>query len=180
VSEPATKLRTGNPSAVRQFISAALVAGAYVGVDRLHKGDSLLASVPDNDRSEFYISIAASSAALLGFAITAASILSALGSGPRITWLRQQDEFKQTRVVLIGAMRALGISTVLFSALILTDTDADGRVYLEVAASAVVAVVVTRIVWVLWLLNELLALAVVDDESIPLPNPPFKEPMDDP
>lgn len=171
----------GSPSWARQYAAAALVGLAYLGVDCLHKGASLLAAIGKPDRSQFYISLAASSAALLGFAITAASILTALGSGPRISWLREQEEFKQTRVVLIGSMHALALSTVVFTVMIIADTGASGCSYREAFAVAVATVVVTRLGWVLWLLNELLRLSLEDEkEAGGDPNPPMVEPLHDP
>jgi len=90
-------------------------------------------------------------------------------------WLRRQDEFKKTQDVLVYALRALGVSALLFTALIVADTADHGRFWWELAAVVVLTLAIVRLLWVLWLLGELLKLAVVDDESIPLPNPPFMD-----
>lgn len=159
------KLRTGNPSPWRQYPGALVAAGAYVGYSYLHDGDSLLAAVSNDTRSDLYISLSASAAALLGFVIAAASILAALGSGPRLRWLRQQPEFQKTRNLLMGAMHALAVAAALFTVLIVVDTGKDGCMWWEAAGVAVLTLVLTRLVWLFWLLDKLLHLSMQDDEE---------------
>jgi hypothetical protein len=179
---PATdKPHAGQPWAPRQWLGAAAVAGLFVLVDRVHidGSRSLLADVPSGARSALYISISASCAALLGFAITATSILLVLGSGSRMNWLRRQPAFQQTRVIFIGAIVALALGTTVYTVMIVIDTGREGAWPLEAIAAGVVALVVTRMIWVLWLLNELLKLSLRDQGSDAPTAMPFTEPLDD-
>jgi hypothetical protein len=173
----------GNPSVGRELIGAAAVAGVFLLVDRVHlvEGRSLLAHVSTDARSAFYISISASCAALLGFAITATSILLVLGAGPRMKWLRDQSEFQQTRVVFMHAIYALALATAVFTALIVIDTGQIGAWFLEAPAAGVLAFVIMRLGWMLWLLDKLLHISLVDrrkDSTAGAPLP-FDEPVDD-
>jgi hypothetical protein len=175
----------GSPAPRRQWVGAAAVASLYVLVDRFEFGGrSLLADVGSNARSDFYLSIAASCAALLGFTITASSILTTLGSGPRIQWLRNQPEFQQTRVVLMGAIHALAAGTVIYTGLIVLDTGDVGSWPLEALAAGVLVLVCWRLGWVIWLLNNILELSLGDERERARPlagRPlPFNEPLDDP
>lgn len=157
--------RTGSPSPWRQYPAALAVAAAYIGYWYLDDGDTLLGTVGEDTRSDLYISLAASAAALLGFVIAAASILAALGSGRRVRWLRRQPDFQKTRSLLMGAMHALAVATVLFTVLIVTDTAKDGCVWWEAAGAAVLTLVLVRLVWLFWLLDKLLHLSMQDDED---------------
>ena len=174
----------GNPSIGRELVGAVATAGVFLIVDRVHlvEGRSLLAHVSTGPRSALYISISASCAALLGFAITATSILLVLGAGPRMTWLRDQPEFQKTRVVFMYAIYALALATVVFTALIVIDTGRVGAWFLETPAAGVLAFVIIRLAWVLWLPDQLLHISLADRRHAPDPvaPAPFDEPLDDP
>jgi hypothetical protein len=139
---------------------------------------SLNAATADT-RSAIYGSTAASAAALLGFAIAAVSILSTLGDGPRVRWLREQDAFKKTRLVFMSAIRALGAAALVFTGLILLDAEKDGNAFLQSMAFALLVLVTVRLVWLIWLLNEIVSLALKDQSKSDMPQP-FSEPLDDP
>jgi hypothetical protein len=174
----------GDPSIGRELIGAAAAAAVFVVIDRVHyaEGHSLLAHISTGARSALYISISASCAALLGFVITATSILLALGAGPRMTWLREQPEFQKTRVVFMYAIYALALATVVFTALIVIDTGQVGAWFLEALGAGVLALVLTRLAWVLWLLDQLLRISLSDRRQGSEPGAPasFDEPLDDP
>lgn len=174
----------GTPSLRRECVGALAVAGSFLVIDRVQlvEGRSLLAHVSGGSRSAFYISISASCAALLGFAITATSILLVLGAGPRVQWLRNQPEFQQTRVVFMHAIYALALATVIFTGLIVIDTGQSGAWFLEAPAAGVIAFVITRLAWVLWLLDRLLRVSLADghEDSDAETILPFDEPPDDP
>jgi hypothetical protein len=177
-------MSVGEPSIRREVLGALATAGAFLVIDRVHliDGRSLLAHVSTGARSAFYISISASCAALLGFAITATSILLVLGAGPRMTWLRDQPEFQKTRVVFMYTIYALALATGVFTALIVIDTGQVGAWFLEAPAAGVLALVVTRLAWVLWLLDRLLFISLADRRPRPASAAPlpFDEPLDDP
>jgi hypothetical protein len=185
VSDPSQQSTSaGNPSIGRELLGAVATAGVFLIVDRVHfvEGRSLLAHVSTGARSALYISISASCAALLGFAITATSILLVLGAGPRMTWLRDQPEFQKTRVVFMHAIYALALATAVFTALIVIDTGQVGAWFLEAFAAGILALVITRLAWVLWLLDQLLRISLADRQqnSDPVAPAPFDETLDDP
>lgn len=173
----------GNPSVRRELLGALVVAGVFLFVDRAYlvEGRPLLAHVSADSRSALYISIAASCAALLGFSITATSILLVLGAGRRMDWLRKQKEYRETRVVFMYVIYALAVATVVFTALIVIDTGQVGAWFLEAPAAGVVTFVIIRLGWVLWLLDGLLRISLADgsEDSQTAATLSFDEPLDD-
>jgi hypothetical protein len=165
---------------LRQYVGTAAVGIGYTMAAKASTGYWSVGSADSGTRQALYISLAASSGALLGFAITAVSILVTLGDGPRITWLRQQDAFAQTRVVFMTAIRGLGIATLLYTALILLDDGNDVAAWLQGLIVAVFVLVVVRLGWLVWLLNQLVSLATEDRKVSRDHIVPFSEPPDQP
>jgi hypothetical protein len=95
-------------------------------------------------------------------------------------WLREQSEFRQTRAVFMHAIYALAVATVVFTGLIVIDTGRVGAWFLEAPAAGVLAFVVIRLAWMLWLLDQLLRITLADRQGAPSGVPqPFDEPLDD-
>jgi hypothetical protein len=161
-----------------EWTGAAAVTGSFVVAEVVWSGPTLLPAVGDATRGDLYISLAASAAALLGFSITAGSILLSLGTGPRIDWLRDQAEFQQTRHIFMRAIRALAMATIVFTALILADAGRTGTLWLELPGVLLGVLVLIRLERVIWLLDQLLRISIQDRMDKTLPNPPFSEPLD--
>lgn len=163
------------------YIYAAAVAALYLVADWRHDGASLLATVSDGARSALYASLAATSGALLGFTITAITVLLALGGGRRVDWLYADKRFEYVRTVFLGAIHALAVATIYFSILIVWDARDDPITWLQVGAVAVATLVVLRTYRVVHLLGDLLAIAISDrrDQDKPPANPPFTQAPDD-
>jgi hypothetical protein len=96
-----------------------------------------------------------------------------------VRWLREQDAFKKTRLVFMSAIRALGAAALVFTGLILLDAEKDGNAFLQSMAFALLVLVTVRLVWLIWLLNEIVSLALKDQSKSDMPQP-FSEPLDDP
>jgi hypothetical protein len=172
--------RGGGPSTIRQYAGALIGGAVYAfGSDSSAAVWSLTSTGP-GARQALYISLAASSGALLGFAITAVSILITLGDGPRMAWLRHQPAFTQTRFVYMTAIRALGTATLVFTALIALDDGHELDAWLAGVAAGVLLLVVVRLCWVIWLMNRLVGLATQDQAVSPDHIVPFSEPSDEP
>jgi len=168
-----------------QWVWAVLAGSTYFVVCLVEKGDSLLQLADKGTRSALYISLAASSGAMFGFAVTAVTILLTLGGGRRIDWLYSTRQFAYTRIILFGSIRALALSTVVFTALIVVDTHKHGSYVLEAIAAGVVALVLLRLTSVVKLLGDLLEVALQDRRekakgAPTVKNPAFTEPLDDP
>jgi hypothetical protein len=158
------------------YVPAALAGGAYVGVSLLATRAVLLERVDDATRLALYISLTTTCAALLGFAITAVTILLALGGGRRVAWLYKTEEFKYVRTIFLGAVNALALGTLYFSTLIVVDTTAKGHWYWEAGGCAIVVLLILRIARIIRLLSDLLEIAIADRTDGGAGNPPFLKP----
>jgi hypothetical protein len=145
-------------------------------------GDPLLAAVPAPTRQTFFASLAATTGALLGFAITGLTILLTLGGSPRMIWLRKQERFRtESRALFTTAIAALGFATAVFLLLIVVATDKDAFWhpwgYLCIATMALVA---ERLFSLVWFFHDLMGVALKDGEGEPLAmKKPLTEPLDD-
>jgi hypothetical protein len=162
--------------------AVAIVVGVgYAVIDLIDDGPSLVATVPAGTREAFFASLAATSGALLGFAITGLTILLTLGGGSRLKWLMRQERFKKEAPTLFTtAIGVLGIATGVFLLLIVVATDKhsfwEPWGYLALVMAALVAERVGRLVR---FFHSLMQIAFEDADEKPLANPGFKEPLDD-
>jgi hypothetical protein len=157
------------------------VVTVYGAIDCLHGGSSLIATVPGGTREAFFASLAATSGALLGFAITGLTILLTLGGDSRMKWLMKQKRFRvEARFLFTSAIAALGFATGVFLLLIIVATDEASFWapwgYLALATAALVAERVTRLVF---FFHDLMGVALKDADKKPIANPAFEEPLDD-
>jgi hypothetical protein len=153
----------------------------YLAVDKVVDGPVLFAKVPAETRESFFVSLSATSGALLGFAIAGLTILLTLGSGPRMDWLRSKPTFRtEVRALFMTAIGSLGVATVAFLFLIVVATDKHN---FPVIWGCLTAALITLIVERLWRLirffNKVMPLALKDADKKPLPNPPMTGPVDD-
>lgn len=138
------------------YLPALAVSGAYVLVEYLAKGPRLFGSLDPDTRAQFYLSLAGTSGVLLGFALTAVTIFTSLGSGRGMDFLRGTPGFAYTRKVFMGAISAFAVSTVVMTAMIVGDTAKDPRLWMEVVTAGVLTLAFLRTWALLWLLNRLL------------------------
>ncbi len=129
-----------------------------------------------------YASLAATSGALLGFAITGVTVLLAIGTGRRLEWLYEQEEFLYVRTIFLGAIRGLAVGTIWFSVLIVADRQRAGKGVLEAIGTYVLILVLLRLWTLVRLLGDLLVVSLRDrqDSGQAEVNPGFPEPLDDP
>jgi hypothetical protein len=102
----------------------AVLLGAFLGWALTTKATARDATLPPSTRSAIYISVAATSGALLGFVITALSVLLALPSGRRLGFLRGSKAWPKFPGVFVRAAWVLGAATVVSTAAIVIDDNA--------------------------------------------------------
>lgn len=165
------------------YLWATLVGVAYLGVRVGAGGRVLLETTSASTRSALYISLATTSGALLGFAITAVTVVLTIGGGRRIDWLYADRRFAYVRKVFLGAIHALGIATLYFSTLIVIDTHTHGQPVLEAVSATILVLVLLRVFHIIRLLDGLLDIAIQDQQDkasgTPPSNPRFTSPVDD-
>lgn len=158
-----------------------MLLAVYAAFDLIDGGPSLIGRIPSGTREAFFVSLAATTGALLGFAITGLTILLSLGGGQRMKWLMSKKFFRdEARFLFMSTIAALGIATAAFLLLIVVATDKDSFWcpwgYLAIAMLGLVAERVYRLVR---FFNRLMAIAFKDADEKTLRNPPFEEPLDD-
>lgn len=164
---------------MRVILVPALVAAAYVVIDTIDSGDSLLATLDPGVRQALFVSAAATTGALLGFAITGVTIMLTVGQGPRMSWLKSKELFRRdVRFVFFSAIVGLAASTFAFLVLIAVATDGCFPIAWGVVAAAATALTVDRLWRLISFLNALMGVALRDADNPTLPNPPFSEPME--
>jgi hypothetical protein len=163
----------------RHYLVAVPAGVAYFVVCRVASDPILLEKTDSPTRSALYISLTTTCGALLGFSITAVTVLLALGGGRRIDWLYKDQRFGYARTIFLGAIYVLACATLFYSVLIVTDTASSGKAILESLGAFVAALVVLRVGRVVRLLGDLLQIAVADRSHPVPPNPPFTHPVDD-
>ncbi len=153
----------------------------YLAIDKIADGPVLFAKVPAETRESFFVSLSATSGALLGFAIAGLTILLTLGNGPRMDWLRSKPEFRtEVRALFMTAIGSLGVATIVFLFLIVVATDKhDFPVTWGCITAALTTLIVERVWRLIGFFNRVLPIALKDADKKPLPNPPMTGPVDD-
>jgi hypothetical protein len=138
------------------LVLALAVVVAYGVAQRVTAGTYLLSAVSEQTRPMLYISLAGTCGVLLGFALTAITVFTGLGSGRGMDFLRGTPGFAYTRKVFMGAISAYAVGTVVMTALIVADSAKEPKKWIEALAVGVLALVGLRTWALLWLLNKLL------------------------
>ena len=140
-----------------------LAVAGYALLDCLLGGDSLLASLDKGVRQALFISAAATTGALLGFAITGVTILMSVGRGPRMVWLTGEEMFRHgVQFVFHTAIVGLSISTLMFLVLIAVGSGDDFPLVWGLVAAAISALAIDRLWRLVTFLNKLMRIALRD------------------
>jgi hypothetical protein len=140
-----------------------LAAGVYALLDCVHDGDSLLGSLDKGVRQALFISAAATTGALLGFAITGVTILMAVGRGPRMVWLTGEAVFRHgVQFVFHTAIVGLSVSTLTFLTLIAVGSNDGFPLGWGMVAAAASALAIDRLWRLVSFLNKLMPIALKD------------------
>ena len=157
----------------------ALFAAAYAAADLIDDGNSLLATLRPGVRQALFVSAAATTGALLGFAITGVTILLTVGEGPRMSWLKSKAVFRRdVRFIFFSAIIGMALSTLAFLVLIAVATDDGFACAWGVVAAAAAALTVDRLWRLISFLSALMGVALRDADDPAIRNAPFKEPME--
>lgn len=139
----------------------------------------MFASVAEGPRQALFAAAAATTGALLGFAITGVTVLLTVGQGPRMAWLKSKELFRrEVRFLFFSAIVGLAISTMAFLALIAIGTEKHLSLACALLATGATAIAIDRLWQLVVSLNRLMAVALKDADNKPLANPPFTEPTD--
>lgn len=124
-------------------------------------GQEVLLNLVKGNRAAVYGTLASLFGSLLGFAITAMSIVLGFTASERLTLLRSSRHYKDLWAVFTSAIRVLGITTVAALIGMIFDREAVQRPYIFVACVGLSALCVFRIVRCLWVLERIVELLTV-------------------
>jgi hypothetical protein len=125
---------------------------AFITWVDLWRGDQLVFETLRGNRGAIYGALASIFGSLLGFAITAVSIVLGFSSSKRLAIVRESKHYSTLWKVFTAAIRTLGLATaVALVGLVIDRDNAPNRqiLYLCVFASSLAALRLARCVWVL-------------------------------
>jgi hypothetical protein len=148
------KLRTlwGQHFLLLELIVSVFAGALFVWWFIRHGGQDLVDSTLDGNRAAVYGALAGIFGSLLGFVITAASIVLGLSGSERLAIIRESDHYETLWKVFMSATRALAIATVAsLTALVIDRDKRPCRVVLFVEVLFVILAVfrLARCVWAL-------------------------------
>lgn len=161
----------------RNFLALELLialgaAAVFVYLHRYSPYSAKIETVIAGNRGSIYATLASVFGALLGFVITALSIVLGYASDPRLKKLRESKYYPTLWKIFISTTRWLAIVTVVTIAALVFDRDIrprPGFLYATVAASCISVARVGRVVWVVeklvWLLVRRTEIAERSHES---------------
>lgn len=115
-------------------------------------GGAILVETLKGNRGAVYGALASIFGSLLGFAITAVSIVLGFSTTSRLTVVRESEHYPTMWKVFTTTIRTLGFATVVALFGLILDRDnhpIDAMLYLTVFASVLAALRLARCVWVL-------------------------------
>jgi hypothetical protein len=133
-----------------------VLVGAYLGSAQSRSFDAVLAPAP---RSSLYGSLAATTGALLGFALTALAILIALPSTERLEALRMHPKWPRVPSAFLRAAWALLVALILCTLGITLDAGARPAQAYEAVAVAALALALVRVVGAVIALDAVMGVA---------------------
>lgn len=121
-------------------------------------GHEILLNLVKGNRAAIYGALASLFGSLLGFAITAMSIVIGFTTSERFTILRSSRHYKDLWAVFTSAIRALGVTTVVALLGLIFDRDAVQRPYIFAACIGLSVLFIFRIIRCLWVLERIVEL----------------------
>ena len=137
---------------------SAIVTAAFVGWAEYLDGAAVIDGFLVGNRGSVYGTLASIFGSLLGFTITAASIVLGFSSSPRLRTIRNSRHYPTLWEVFGATIRALGLSTVISLAALIVDRDTTPNHWVLYAVVFAVLLSSVRIVRTIWVLENIIAL----------------------
>lgn len=126
---------------------------------RYGNGISVLKELVRGNRGQIYGTFASIFGSLLGFVITALSVVLGLSSSDRLTVLKNSVHYKQLWDVFVSTIRVLGFTTIVWLLVLFLDRENHPRPFVLVlclAATFLATLRLARCVWVLERIVEII------------------------
>lgn len=134
----------------------ALFAGACIAIwaTKFH-GSTFLMRLVVHNRGQIYGTMASISGSLLGFVITAMSIVLGFSSSERLTLLKKSDHYPQLWAVFTSTIKWLGATTILWLVALVLDTDSSPKPMLLIACVTATIIAALRLIRCSWVLERI-------------------------
>lgn len=144
---------------VELFIACALTA-VLVAWSVLWGGRQYILDLICGNRSTIYGSLASLFGSLLGFIITAMSIIIGFSTSDRLALLRSSRHYKDLWNTFVSAIRFLGITTIFALIGLVFDRDASQHFYLFIACLGLSMLCVFRVARCIWILEKIVKILI--------------------
>lgn len=123
-------------------------------------GHQVLLDLVKGNRAAIYGALASLFGSMLGFSITAMSIILGFTTSERLALLRSSSHYRDLWAVFTSAIRVLGTTTVLALIGLIFDREAVQRPYIFVTCVGLSALCILRMARCLWVLERIVALLI--------------------
>lgn len=137
---------------------AVVVAAAFLGWAERLGGAVAIDVVLAGNRGAVYGTVASIFGSLLGFTITAASIVLGFSSSPRLRIIRESEHYSTLWKVFGATIRALGLATIVLLAGLIVDRESTPKHWVLYAAVFVFLLSCLRIARAVWVLENIIGL----------------------
>ena len=138
-----------------EFCLAAAVFAALLGWWKLGMGESYLTTLVKSSRGQIYGTLASIAGSLLGFVITALSVVLAFSTSERLTVLRSSKYYKQLWDVFTSTIRVLGVTTLGWLAALFYDRELRPMPFILVVALGFSTLALLRLLRCIWVLERI-------------------------
>jgi len=136
----------------------AIAGAAFVGWAQYLDGAAAIDGLLAGNRGPVYGTLASIFGSLLGFTITAASIVLGFSSSPRLRIIRNSRHYSTLWKVFGATIRALGFATVVSLAALIVDRDSNPNHWILYAVVFAILLSCVRIARAIWVLENIIAL----------------------
>jgi hypothetical protein len=128
-------------------------------------GIAVLKEIVHGNRGQIYGTLASIFGSLLGFVITALSVVLGFSSSDRLKVLRSSSYYKQLWDVFTSAIRVLGVTTILWLAALFFDRDGAPKPLILVFCLSISFLAILRMGRCVWVLERIVEVLTLKSES---------------
>jgi hypothetical protein len=126
-------------------------------------GYPILLNLVKGNRGAIYGALASLFGSLLGFSITAMSIVLGFATADRLALLRSSSHYKDLWATFVSAIRVLGITTIAALVGLIFDREAVQRPYIFVTCIGLSSLCILRMARCLWVLERLVKILIAPE-----------------